>query len=470
MIAHGFPPASGSGSFRALAFARYLPMYGWRPLVLTIGNAWAANRDDGLLSGVPRGLRVVRTRSLEPHPAAPDGSRDASGRSHDGSRDGSFVKLAVKSLALRAHVGHLKRFPDAHLGWLPFAVTAAQKLTAERASQFDLIYSSSGPFTSHVVGLVVHWLTGKPWVAELRDGWFAWNRAIFPDYPAWRGLVERRLEATLIRRAQRVVLVTDRMASVFRAQYPDLQPEHFAVVPNGFDPAQVAAGDQHPVLYAAAKQHRAQFAEPERPQPRDMPERQRVPPKSFEVLHAGALYYGRSLSSFLIAARRLIAEDPAFAGAFRLTLLGTLDAAARAEVERAQLNDHVLFRGQLEHAQAQAAMRNAAVLLLVANTTHGAEATVPAKLYEYLAAGRPVLAIAPPDSSTQDVLEQTRGGWLAHADDVDHITCMLRQAFAAHRAGQSLKPDPDAVRRFDRRRLARDLARIFDEACAAPRA
>jgi len=201
-----------------------------------------------------------------------------------------------------------------------------------------------------------------------------------------------------------------------------------------------------------------------------MSERQRVPPKSFDVLHAGALYYGRSLSSFLIAARRLIAEDPAFAGAFQLTLLGTLDAAARAEVERAQLNDHVLCRGQLEHAQAQAAMRDAAVLLLVANTTHGAEATVPAKLYEYLAVGRPVLAIAPPDSSTQDVLEQTRGGWLAHADDVDHITCMLRQAFAAHRAGQSLKPDPDAVRHFDRRRLARDLARIFDEACAAPRA
>jgi len=338
--------------------------------VLTIGDAWAANRDDGLLSGVPRGLRVVRTRSLEPHPTAHDGSRDASGQdasghSHDGPRDASFVKLAAKWPGVRTHVGHLKRFPDAHLGWLPFAVTAVQKLKAERATEFDLIYSSSGPFTSHVVALVVHWMTGKPWVAELRDGWFAWNRAISPDYPACPVPVERRLEAAVIRGAQRVVLVTDRMASVFRAQYPDLQPEHFAVVPNGFDPLQVAAPrhrsehatapdqrpasvaapeqrpanvaapEQQPAFDAAAKQHRARLAEPEPPQLRDMSERQRVPPKSFDVLHAGALYYGRSLSSFLIAARRLIAEDPAFAGAFQLTLLGTLDAAARAEVERA---------------------------------------------------------------------------------------------------------------------------------------
>jgi glycosyltransferase involved in cell wall biosynthesis len=463
MIAHGFPPASGSGSFRALAFARYLPMYGWRPLLLTIGNAWAANRDDGLLPRVPRGLRVVRTRSLEPHPTAPDGSRDASGHRHDGSRDASFVKLVVKLLAgspVRRHLGHLKRFPDAHLGWLPFAVAAAEKLITERASQFDVIYSSSGPFTSHVVGLIVHGLTGKPWVAELRDGWFAWNRAIFPDYPAWRGLLERRLEAAVIRGAQRVVLVTERMASVLRVQYPDLPSEHFAVVPNGFDPAQVATIEQHPALLAQSQPH----------QLRDAPEPQRVPLRSFEVLHAGALYYGRSLSSFLIAARRLIEDDAVFAGAFRLTLIGTLDAAARAEVERAQLNDHVSSRGQVEHAQAQAAMRDAAVLLLVANTTHGAEATVPGKLYEYLAVGRPVLAIAPPDSSTQDVLEQTRGGWLAQADDVEHITSVLRRAFAAHQAGHPPKPDPDAVGRFDRRRLAGDLARIFDQVCAARRA
>src|SRR5919204_2670983 len=70
-IAHGFPPAGGSGSHRALAFARYLPEYGWRPVVLTTGAAWAANRDDSLVAEVPRDLRIIRTRSLEPRPSRP---------------------------------------------------------------------------------------------------------------------------------------------------------------------------------------------------------------------------------------------------------------------------------------------------------------------------------------------------------------------------------------------------------------
>src|SRR5438270_3935106 len=68
MIAHHFPPAGGSGPNRALAFARHLPEYGWTPTVLTPGLAWAAQRDDGLLSELPSTLRVVRTRSFEPLP------------------------------------------------------------------------------------------------------------------------------------------------------------------------------------------------------------------------------------------------------------------------------------------------------------------------------------------------------------------------------------------------------------------
>jgi glycosyltransferase involved in cell wall biosynthesis len=126
--------------------------------------------------------------------------------------------------------------------------------------------------------------------------------------------------------------------------------------------------------------------------------------------------------------------------------------------------------GQVGHAEALAAMSSAHALLLVANTTPGAHATVPGKLYEYLAAGRPVLAVAPPDSSTADVLTQTGGGWLAPAGDPAAIACILRQAFSQHRAAKSVRPDPTAVARFDRRVLAGDLAHLFDHVSAnAPR-
>ena len=143
---------------------------------------------------------------------------------------------------------------------LPFALAAA------RRQHYDVAYSSSGPFTSHLIGLVLKRTTGRPWVAELRDGWYRWNRAIFPDYPAWRDGLERRLEAVALRSADRVVLVTERMANAFRCQYADLPADHFAVVPNGFDPAQLHA-------------------------------RNEVRHSGWDVVHAGALYHGRSVAT-----------------------------------------------------------------------------------------------------------------------------------------------------------------------------
>jgi glycosyltransferase involved in cell wall biosynthesis len=413
MIAHHFPPAGGSGSNRALAFARYLPQYGWRPTVLTPGAEWAMNRDDRLVGEIPADVRVIRTRSWEPRPHA---AAPASAIPAVGSRSVSNLRL---------HLGHLKRFPDAHLGWLPFALGAARRVS------FDVAYSSSGPFTSHLVGLALKRLTGRAWVAELRDGWYRWNRAIFPDYPAWRDRLERRLEASALRSADRVVLVTDRMAAAFRCQYPDLPEEHFAVVSNGFDPAQFPTTGEPP---------------PEHP--------------GWNVVHAGALYYGRSLASFLEAAARVAAADASFAHEFRLTLIGTLDGSARAELIQRATATQVQFRGQVDHASTIEGMRSADALLLVANTTPGAEATVPGKLFEYLAMGRPVLAVAPPDSSTADVLEQTGGGWLAPAGEPEAIASVLAQAFYDRSRGA----DPRQVARFDRRVLAGDLACVFDQA------
>jgi glycosyltransferase involved in cell wall biosynthesis len=332
--------------------------------------------------------------------------------------------------ALRSNLGHLKRFPDTHLGWLPFALAASGRI------DYDVVYTSSGPFTSHVVGLLLKRWKKRPWVMELRDGWYRWNRAIFPDYPVWRDLLERRLEAAAMKNADRVILVTDRMANAFRCQYDhDLPPEHFAVVPNGFD--------------------RLQFLE--------------SPPNvqssnGFDVVHAGALYYGRSLTAVLEAARRLVDAVPAFALKFSLTLLGSLDPGAQTELAASGLGQRIRYRGQLDHASTIQAMRAADLLLLVANTTPGAEATVPGKLFEYLAVGRPVLAVAPPDSSTADVLNQTGGGWLAPSGDSAAIACVLQEAFDAHQRATSKPPEPGQVARFDRRVLTRDLTHVFDQA------
>jgi glycosyltransferase involved in cell wall biosynthesis len=217
------------------------------------------------------------------------------------------------------------------------------------------------------------------------------------------------------------------MADAFRCQYPDLPRDHFRTVSNGFDPAQF---ESLPAV------------EPD--------------PAKFVVVHSGALYYGRSLTDFLMAAQRLCSANAAFAERFRLRLLGSLDAGARAEIEQSAIREHVEIVGQVSHAESLAAMRRANVLLLVANTTPGAEATVPGKLFEYLAVGRPVLAIAPTESSTADVLRVSGGGTLAPSGDVSAIACALQRVY-------STPPSNADVARYSRRELTNQLAAIFDE-------
>ncbi|MBV9543096.1 MAG: glycosyltransferase, partial [Chloroflexi bacterium] len=538
----------------ALAFARYLPMYGWRPVVLTVDAAWATNRDDDLLRLVPHRLEVVRTASLEGKPASssrrgPEESaaqeRNASGRAGGrgseptlprevGAADcGPHMRERVAKWLVpawsRRQLGHLRRFPDAHLGWLPFAIAAAW-----RRQDVDLVYSSSGPFTCHLVGLILSKLLRKPWVAELRDGWYLWNRAIFADYPGWRGPIERRLEAAVIRSADRVLLVTERMAAAFRSQYADVPADHFRVVTNGFDPRQVTVtadhGDATSLLAARAGQgcvdgavwdaspatnrsgaaelmerrgvlERASEAtdtgEQERGSVREPiealdslgaesaveawnPDRQTdTANEVFEVVHAGALYYGRSITAFLDAADRLMRKPVAvdsvpgaqfqvqFGKKFRLTLIGSLDATAGAELARHPIGPYIRVEGQLSHATVMQRLRRASLLLLVANTTRLAEATVPGKLFEYLAIGRPILALAPRASSTADVLAHTGGAWLAPGDDVDAITAALREAFESWQAGRMIGPDPRQVARYSRTRLAGELARVFEEVLAS---
>jgi glycosyltransferase involved in cell wall biosynthesis len=416
-LAHAFPPAGGSGSTRALAFARYLPAYGWLPTVVTPGAAWASPRDDSLLTDLPVGLHVVRTRSWERRAGRPASAAPSR-------------MPARRPSALRAQLGHLARFPDAHRGWIPFAVSAG--LGAVRRDHAEVIYSTAGPFSAHVAGLLLHRLTGLPWLAELRDGWYRWNRAIFPDYPAWRGEAERRLEWAVVHQAARVVLVTRLMAEAFRAQFPELPADHFQVIPNGFDPVQLCGSAPAP-----------------------------QPGSAYRVVYTGTLYRGRSIEPFLNAALRLAQAEPGFRDAFRLIVLGNQDEQAAAELAMHALAGSVEVRGYGDHASTVTEARSADLLLLLVNTTPGAAAAVPGKLYEYLAERRPILTLAPPGAEAGSIVAEAGAGWVAQADRPDQVEAAMRSAWQAHLSGQLPISRPEVIARYDRRTVAGDLARLL---------
>src|SRR5262244_709724 len=240
-VAYQFAPSLEMGARSCTQIARYLPLYGWSPVVLTahekyIEERYRGSNDEIAELGLPDA--VVRTRLL-PHPldfyrwlksALRRKPQDAGGSDaaettvvvdEPPGAKGKLRRLLLSALSI----------PDMYTGWILPAVVAGLK--AARQSKAEQIFSS-GPFwTNHLVGFALSYLTGLPWVAHFRDPWFAGSWETPTSAIAAR--MDKWLERLIVTRATAVVGVTEEHAAAFRRTYPHLPADKFAAVPNGYD-------------------------------------------------------------------------------------------------------------------------------------------------------------------------------------------------------------------------------------------
>ena len=319
--------------------------------------------------------------------------------------------------------------PDPRLGWIPFAVLAGLRWAPEA----DVVVSANPPTSAHVAAAVVAGITRRPWVADFHDPWS------LPSYQPWRGrwrpAVDRRLERAVLRRADRVVATTRWLAGYLAGRGAQ---DRVRVVPNGYEPA------EHPC---------------------------EVPPDDdFTVLHAGAFYGPRSPEPLLEAVAKALEAEPAMRTSLRLRLRDWQDARNAARLEAATrslgLEDVVERVPPVPRRDALAAMRRAAVLVLVTDPVEGGRGLIPIKLFEYLGAGRPILALAPPDGEAGRLVRQA-GGLVADPSDAAGAAGALIRLYRSWRSGEDgYRPNPEVVEAHRWDRLAGLLARVLDEASA----
>jgi glycosyltransferase involved in cell wall biosynthesis len=178
-------------------------------------------------------------------------------------------------------------------------------------------------------------------------------------------------------------------------------------------------------------------------------------------VHAGSFFGQRSPRAFLTALHRLLAARPDLRGRVEARFLGAFRPSDAAFAEELQLGDALRVEGFRPHAEALRAMKDADVLLLLIPRAGGRGLSIlSGKVYEYLAAERPVLALVPPEGAAANLLAQTASGWVADPDDEDAITAALGRAVDEWEAGRlEERRLPDAWReRLDRRARAAELA------------
>lgn len=438
VITYHFPPSLEMGARGCAQISRYWPRYGWEPVVLTAGARYLGEVDREPASPFPG--TVVRTRVL-PHPVTVYRGLKACLRLGPDGATAPGAESAPRWF-LRRWVLSLLAVPDAYTGWILPAVFHGFRLV--RRLGVAHLFSSGPCWTNHVVALALARLTRLPWTAHFRDPWP--HRGIrVPSYPSPSSAASLWLNAALermvIRSTDAVVCVTEPHTALLRRLYPKARASKFLTIPNGFD------GGEWDLLEGGGRE----------------PRRSRT--ERFTVTYAGSLYMGRrsplplfrALSSLIQAGE--IARDR-----IRLDLFGWCDTAEGRPVARMAaecgLDGCVSVTGPLGRQETLRRLVRSDLLLLLAE---GWAYQIPGKTYEYLRAGRPILALTSA-GALADLLQRTGGAWVVDPADNAGIRAALRQAYRAWVEGRVLLgADPALVSRFDRRILATRFAELFEQ-------
>jgi glycosyltransferase involved in cell wall biosynthesis len=450
-ISYSFPPSMEMGAYSCAQIARYLPLYGWEPVVLTVREKYI---DDPHLGHNYEGRvndpdLVIRTYKL-PHPLdiyrrfksrSPAGKPPQDSDRKDVSPpDGAKYKSALRKA--RDLLLSLSCVPDKNNGWLIPAVAAG--LRAIKQTRAGLICSSAPYFTSHLAGYWLALLTGLPWVAHFRDPWITGLHADRrPDKICFK--INRALERMTISRADAVVCVTEEHAALMRAAYDQIPASKFAVVMNGFDglewqeviesipPAAPGVG------YAANA------------------------PRKFRITYAGNLYIKRDPAPLFRALRALIDCGEIGRDEASVELIGSCESSegrGMADIiSEAGIEGCVEMRGRLSHSETLRRLLQSDLLLLLSEIQL---IEIPGKTFEYLKTRRPILALTY-EGALASLLRRTGGAWVVSPDDQPGVNNALRECYRLWKRGlPGPTPDPLIVESFDRRRTTARIAELLD--------
>lgn len=430
VVAFEFPPTGGIGAVRIGKFAKYLPEFGWEPMVLTADRPEAAPQT---LPVETDGANVFRAESFILSSVVYDG---LGGEEHlspystpKGARWRRLAHRALKLLKPIYTLPVLERLVADPIGWYYYGTKLGQQIL--RSSHVDVIFSSSNPPTAHFIAAHLHRKTGIPWVAEFRDLWVDPYNARSRAYE----FVERQLEKTVLRGAALLVAASEPHARLLEA----FHHKQTAVIHNGFD---------------------------------DEDYRERVPllPK-FTVTYTGNIYPGKRDPSVLFQAiSAMKREGQVSPDDFEVRLLGgkTLENL-RATANRLDLGDMVKICGRVPFRESIRHQQESTALLLLEWDDPRAAGVYSGKVFEYLGAGRPIIAIGYRHSVIGRLLRETGTGVLV--DDVETAKQVLSQWLVEWRERGRIvsgwQPKDNAIRAYTRREQTERLARVLDEVAHA---
>lgn len=427
IITYAFPPFGGGEVMRAAKFVKYLPLFGWLPVVLTVENQDYYVYDRTLLDEIDERVKIYRARTLEPKLLAKR-VKDFIRRGRAGGPHAEIEIASTNGVIYR--IGQLKNalsgaflIPCEEVLWNPLAYRAACDIIAKEG--IDLVFTTSPPHSTQLIGRRLKERFGLPWVADFRDAWVG-NILFKPAY-SLRDKIERRMESSVVKNADAVVSVTDPITKMFAARYPHIRNK-FVTITNGFDGA----------CYVNSKKPRND---------------------KFTITYAGGIGGRRSSKYIFMALVQLKKTRPDVYSNLRVRFMGNFydDKAPW----KGALGDCVEFIAHKPYTEAVAMMQASDALLLVLHQREGGDALSTGKIYEYIGARRPIIATVP-ECVAKNLIVSNKLGVAVQTEDVDAIVSAIAEIYGRFKDGSLGIDMPDRlIDAYDRKNLTSALAATF---------
>ncbi len=429
MIAYSFPPLGGSGVQRIVKYAKYLPAFGWEPIILTVDEKRESQEitDTSLQDELPKGLKIYRSRYLGFSDLLhfPNKNRKVNSKIF-----GNSVSVLENLVYKFKDITRSLIIPDVKVGWYPFAIRKGKQIFNE--NNIDVIYSTSPDPIAHLIAMSLAKKYRRPWVADFRDPWtkiFLVKRP-FP-FKQW----DESMERSVLGEAEKIIITWPAIQNSFVPQYRD-HCQKTILIHNGFDEQDF----------------------------------QNIIPKTFQkftIIHTGTFYEKRNPKALFRAIDSLLSKKPILRNDIQVILIGRENLIGRKKtssiknlIEENNLNDIVLTVPYLPHRECLSYLLGADMLFL--NTIQN---YVPGKTFEYLRSRKPILALVSNDTTLAEIVNSTKSGVVIDPTKTEEIKDAILGMYEKYKKGMLKldREDDSVIYQYERKKLTGKLAEIFNE-------
>lgn len=421
IITYYWPPSGGSGVQRWVKFSKYLPEYGWQPVIYTPENPDLTTRDRTLGEEIPECAEIIRRPIIEPYGIY----RKLTGAKAASEGEVNPVNAQKKGLLKRLMMsirGNLF-IPDPRCLWIRPSVRYLKKYLKEHP--VDVIVSTGPPHSMHLIACRLAEATGLPWIADFRDPWTKLFYFKHLQLSRWAEKKHCRLEKQVLDSATAVVSVSPLVQEEFRA----MTSTPVELITNGYD-----------------EDDFDQVVEPD---------------GYFNIVHTGLFASDGNPDTLWKVLSEKCRTDREFRKMLRIRLVGKTDREIISSIRSCGLDENLVDLGYQSHQTAVREQKGATLLILPLRKEPEYRAVLPGKLFEYLASRRPVLGIGQSDGAMASILRRAKAGEVYGWDDSTGISACIDRNWDAFKNGESCLRSGN-IEQYSRKFLAGRMASLME--------